>query len=102
MNKYTLSISDAQNELGKLPEQFDEDSTPVTVTQDGKPVMVILPFADYERFAAIDSLLETIEILEDKELMAAFREGVQELAEGKSVLWEEVKRELGWDDEESQ
>jgi len=44
---------------------------------------------------AIESLLETLEILQDKELMAAFREGVQALQNGELVDWEEAKRELG-------
>jgi hypothetical protein len=44
---------------------------------------------------AIESLLETLEILQDKEMMAAFREGAQALQNGELVDWEEAKRELG-------
>jgi len=44
---------------------------------------------------AIESLLETLEILQDKELMAAFREGVQALQNGELVDWEDAKREMG-------
>ena len=43
----------------------------------------------------LDALEETLEILHDEELMASFREGVQELAEGKGRPWEDVKKELG-------
>ena len=43
----------------------------------------------------LDALEETLEILHDEELMASFREGVQELAEGKGRPWEDVKRKLG-------
>ncbi len=31
----------------------------------------------------------------DAELMAAFRQGVKEMAEGKGRPWEDVKKELG-------
>jgi len=33
--------------------------------------------------------------MQDEELMVAFRQGIQELAEGKSRPWEDVKKELG-------
>jgi prevent-host-death family protein len=95
----TISISEAQNKITQLPEQFAEDPEAVTVTRHGKPVMTILPYETYERIRealeTIESLQETLEIMQDEELMAAFRQGVQELAEGKGRPWEDVKKELG-------
>jgi PHD/YefM family antitoxin component YafN of YafNO toxin-antitoxin module len=58
MTKHTLSISEAQRELTRLPEQFEEESEAVTVTRYGKPVMAILPYNTYM------SLLEALEALE--------------------------------------
>jgi preprotein translocase subunit SecA len=46
---------------------------------------------------AIEALQETIEILQDKELMAEFREGVKELAESKGESLDDVLKELGWE-----
>ncbi len=43
----------------------------------------------------IESLQETLEIMEDEELMASFREGVEAIERGETVAWEDVKRELG-------
>lgn len=43
----------------------------------------------------IESLAETLEIMQDEELMASFREGVEELEKGETVAWEDVQRELG-------
>lgn len=98
MSKHTLSISEAQRELTRLPEQFEEESDAVTVTRYGKPVMTILPYDTYKSLLeTIDSLLETIEILQDEELMAAFRESVKELSEGKGEPLDDVLRELGWE-----
>ncbi len=98
MTEHTISISEAQTKITRLPEQFAEDPEAVTVTRHGKPVMTILPYDTYKRIQealeTIESLQETLEILQDEELMAAFREGVQELAEGKGRPWEEVKKEL--------
>lgn len=96
MSKHTLSISEAQRELTRLPEQFEGESEAVTVTRYGKPVMTILPYDTYKSLLeTIDSLLETIEILQDEELMAAFRESVKALQNGEIVDWADAKRELG-------
>ena len=51
----------------------------MTVTRHGKPIMAILPWELYKALLElIDSLQETLEVLEDAELMAAFRQGVNE------------------------
>jgi hypothetical protein len=44
----------------------------------------------------IDSLLESLSILEDTELMASIRQGMKEAAEGKGEDLDEVLAELGW------
>lgn len=88
MTEYTFSISEIREQITRLPEQFEQDPEAITVTRHGKPVMAILPWELYE------SIMETLEIMSDAELMAAFRQGVKELAEGKGRPWEEVKKEL--------
>jgi len=96
MTEHILSISEAQRELTSLPERFDEELETVTVTRYGKPVMSILPYESYQTLKeTIDSLLETLEILQDQELMASFRESVKALQNGELVDWEDAKRELG-------
>ena len=96
MSEHILSISEAQKELMRLPEQFEEQPEAVTITRYGKPVMSILAYDTYRSLLeTIDSLLETIEILHDEELMATFRESVEALRKGELVDWEDAKRELG-------
>jgi prevent-host-death family protein len=96
--EHTMSISEVQDKITRLPEQFQEDPEAVTVTRHGKPVMTILPFNEYQSLLeTVESLMETMEILQDKELMAAFRQGVQEFAEGKGRPLDEVLKELGWE-----
>lgn len=102
-HEHVLSISDAQSQITRLPEQFDDDPETITVTRHGKPVMAIMPMTTYKSLLAelhtaiekIEALEETMEILHDEELMAAFREGVEALEKGETVAWEDVKRELG-------
>src|SRR6266704_1151486 len=96
MSEQILSISEAQKELTRLPEQLEEGSEAVTVTRYGKPVMTILPYNTYKSLLeTVDSLIETIEILQDEELMSAFRESVKALQNGEMVDWADAKRELG-------
>ncbi len=42
----------------------------------------------------IEALEETIEVMQDKELMKVFRESVKALQNGETVAWEDAKREL--------
>jgi prevent-host-death family protein len=88
----TYSISEIREEITRLLEHFKQEPEPeaVTVTDNGKPVMAILPWELY------DSLIETIEILSDDELMADIRQANQEIEDGKGRPWEEVVKDLGW------
>ncbi len=89
MFENTFSISEIREEITRLPEHFEHEPETITVTRRGKPVMAIMPWELYE------SLIETLEVMSDAELMAAFRQGVQELEEGKGRPWEDVKKDLG-------
>ena len=53
--------------------------------------------ASQKRTGKYASIIETLEIMGDAELMAAFRQGVQDIADGRVRPWEEVKKELGWE-----
>lgn len=93
------SISEIREVITHLPEQFDEEGLQaVTVTRHGKPVMDILPHKTYqELLETIDSLLETLEVIQDEELMAAFRQGMKDVEEGRVIPWEQAKKEHGWE-----
>ena len=42
-----------------------------------------------------ESMVETLDVLNDAELMASIRRGIQEMVEGRGKPLEDVKRELG-------
>lgn len=97
MAESTYSISEIREVITQLPEQFDEDLEEVTVTRHGKPVMEIVPAGTTRELReTVEALLETLEIMQDEELMTLFRQGVQEIAEGKGRKWDDVKKEHGW------
>ncbi len=46
--------------------------------------------ASQKRTGKYESIMETLEIMGDKELMAAFRQGVQDIAEGRVILFQDL------------
>ena len=91
MPENIYSISEIREQITRLPEQFEHEPEAVTVTRHGKPVMAILPWELYE------SIMETLEIMGDAELMAAFRQGVKDMEEGRIKPLDYVLKELGWE-----
>ena len=89
MPENTYSISEIREEITRLPEKFEREPGAVTVTRHGKPVLAILPWELYE------AIMETIEIMGDTESMAAFRQGVRDIEEGKVKPLDDVLKELG-------
>ena len=83
-----ISITEARDEITALPERLKNHAEALTVTRRGRPVLAIMPWEFYE------SIMETMEIMADKEMMTVFRQGVRELKQGKSIPWEKVKRKL--------
>jgi PHD/YefM family antitoxin component YafN of YafNO toxin-antitoxin module len=85
-----LTISEARKALLDLPEKLAR--TPeraVTITRRGQPVLAILPWEFYE------SVVETLEILGDPEMVTALRESLEDLTRGRVVGNEEAKKRLG-------
>ena len=82
MPKY-LTISEAQQQLPELSEQLIDQ--PAIITQDGKPVIVAFGLEQLE------SLMETIEIIADKEFMSNLKQGIKEAEIGETTSLEDLK-----------
>lgn len=85
-----LTISEARKALLDLPEKLAR--TPeraLTITRRGQPVLAILPWEFYE------SLVETLEILGDPQMVTALRESLEDLKRGRVVSHGEAKKRLG-------
>ena len=85
-----MPIAKAREVLSTLSKEWEGRSTheAVRVTRRGEPVLAILPWEFY------DSLLETLEILSDKDLIRGIRQGIREASQGKLIPWERVKKDL--------
>ena len=87
MPKY-LNITEARKNFLSLPEELTDE--PIIITKHGKPVMVTLSYEQME------SLLETLSILEDKEFSSQLSASIQQDKTGEKVSWESAKKQLGW------
>lgn len=83
-----IPIVRARAMLTQLPERLAEDNRAVALTRHGKPVLAVMPWELFE------SILETLEIMGDPDMMAALRQGIKDVQEGKLVSLEEVKASL--------
>ncbi len=85
-----LTISEARKMLLDLPEKLARTSErAVTITRRGQPVLAILPWEFYE------SILETLDILGDPEMVTALRTSLDDLKRGRLVSNAEAKKRLG-------
>ena len=91
------SVSLASAHLKRIAQRFEQEQrihlqpTPITVTKHGKPILTIVPQELY------DGLLETLEILEDKEQLTALRQGIKDADEGCVEPLDDVIKKLGWE-----
>lgn len=83
-----LSISEARHEITSLPERFAENPGAIAVTRRGKPVLAIMAWDFYE------SIIETIEILGDPDLMSALRQGIKDIEKGRTYSMDEIGQEI--------
>ena len=82
-----LTITETRKQLLTLPEQLTDE--PVIITKHGKPAMVAL---GYEQF---ESIMETLEVLSDPELMNVLRQGLTQADQGETIALDDVIAQLG-------
>ncbi len=87
-----IPIVKARAMLTQLPELLAEENRAVALTRRGKPVLAVMPWELFE------SIIDTMEIMGDADMMAALRQGIRDVQEGNIVSLDEVKAELGIND----
>jgi antitoxin YefM len=90
----SLSIGEARDQLTRLPEELADEHVgdTIVITRRGQPVLAVLSWEFYE------ALAETLEIMGDPEQFAALRQGIRDVAEGRTIPWDSVKASLSLDD----
>jgi antitoxin YefM len=82
-----LTITETRKQLLDLPDQLKDE--PVIITKHGKPAMVAL---DYDQF---ESLMETIDLLSDPDLMATLRQSMAQAERGETISLDHAIARLG-------
>ena len=83
-----IPIVQARAMLSQLPERLSAENRAVALTRHGKPVLAVMPWELFE------SIMETMEIMGDADMMAALRESIEDVREGNLIPLEQVKAEL--------
>lgn len=84
-----VPFTEARAHLTGLLDEVEARHEHIVITRKGRPAAVIVSPAEWE------ALEETVEILQDDELLAALRESEEDVQAGRLSSLEEVKRELG-------
>ena len=85
----TISITELRLQLSKVINDIHKSLDRYVITRQGKPEVIMMSIDDYE------SLLETLEIESDPELMADIRQAEKEMKNGKGKSIEQIHKELG-------
>lgn len=83
-----LPITEARAKLTQIANDLAGSQDTVTVTNRGKPMMTLIGYEMYE------SIIESLEIMSDPELMAQLRQSLREARSGDVIGLDEVEREL--------
>jgi len=80
-------ITKAKRNLLDIVKRMEEEDETIAITKNGEPVGVMMCMSRYE------ALLETIEILGDKEILLSLEESKKDFASGRffdhDEVWEE-------------
>lgn len=84
----TLPITEARANLTTLVNRAKKLLDEYVITVKGKPAAVLMSADEFE------SWKETNEILADKSLMKAIKEGEKDIAKGRYITFEQLKKDL--------
>lgn len=84
----TITLKELRPELPEVIKGIDDKLDRYIITKRGKPVAIMMSPDDYE------GLLETVEILSDKETARRIKKAKQEIKEGKTVSLEDLRRRI--------
>lgn len=80
----TVPLTQAKTRLAKLVAALEEFGEEVVITRSGRPVAVLLSLTEYE------GLLETLEVLGDRDFSRQIELGLKETALGELLSHEDV------------
>ena len=86
---HTMTLKKLRPELPRVVERIDKKLDRYVITRRGDPIAVMMSVDDYE------SLMETLDILNDPLTMRRIKRAEKEMKQGRGIRWEKVKKRLG-------
>lgn len=83
-----IPLFEAGSILPELPKRLAEEERAVAITRYGKPVLAVMSWELFE------SIIETLEITADADLMTALQRGLEDVREGNLIPIEQVVADL--------
>ena len=74
-----FSVTDTRKELLPLIDRVENESYHFIITKHGKPVAVIVSYEEYSR------MVETLRLIEDRELTHEINQGSAEAEKGNTI-----------------
>jgi len=84
----TLPLAEIKKRLSEIVDRVEEHHERVVLTRNGRPAAVIMSPDDLE------SLEETLDILSDPAALEAIREAEEDLAAGRFITGEDLRRQF--------
>ena len=85
---HTITLKELRPALPHVIEDIDSKLDRYIVIKRGKPVAMMMSVDDYE------SLIETLDILSDKEAVKRIKQAKEQIAKGQTILLEELRRKI--------
>lgn len=86
--EHTIKLKELRPRLPEVINNIDKLLDRYIITKRGKPVAAMMSIDDYE------GLLETIEILSDKQAVNRVKLSKKEISDGKTVSLKELRKRL--------
>jgi len=83
-----MPIVEARKRLTRIPEELANNQEVIEITRRGEPVLALISWDFYE------SLMETMEVMADEELMALLRKSIGEAKAGRTVSLAAARKKL--------
>lgn len=85
----TVPFTEARAKLSQLLDELERQHEHVVITRNGRPTAVLVPADEQE------ALEETLEILQDEDVLEALRASEKDVKAGRLTSLQDVRRELG-------
>ena len=81
----TVAFTEARKDLSNIVDEVSSRHEHVVITKKGRPEAVVMSAEEFE------SWQETLEIMADKQAVAAIRRAERDIKAGRVTSWDEIK-----------